>query len=262
MYSVNGVPLDNAEMGWSLRAPSRPLSELARRASSLRVPGRHGVLALPADFDAVPLVFVVETPRAGLEALYALFASDEVLVSVTGDPTRVARVEVLGSDYQGFGDADGLLDVRFTTRLSGAFWRASEVVTSPSTVLGAASVLAAVMPGLSAPVQDAIVRVKGTAAGLRVTDASGAWFSYSPTIPSGSYLRFHSDTGQAWMTTSDSWSGGTDVSGVVDFGGPRGVFEITPAFTDPAVRDGRLTVTTTSRAGATIEIRGKAAYLV
>lgn len=120
-----------------------------------------------------------------------------------------------------------------------------------------------ILSGISAPVQDAVIRVKGAATGIQITDQSGAWVTL-PDVAAGRWVRFEADTGRAFETTTDTWTGGTEVSGAVDFGGPRGVFEITPALTpgDPTSRVGRLTVTTASRSGAVVEVRGKSAHLL
>lgn len=134
-----------------------------------------------------------------------------------------------------------------------------QVDGSTSTVFARSDILS----GLSAPVQDAVIRVKGAATGIQVTDQSGAWVTL-PDVAAGRWVRFEADTGRAFETTTDTWTGGTEVSGAVDFGGPRGVFEITPALTpgDPTTRVGRLTVATASRTGAVIEVRGKSAHLL
>jgi len=117
--------------------------------------------------------------------------------------------------------------------------------------------------GLSAPVQDAVLRMKGPATGIQITDSSGAWVVL-PDTPAGTWTRFEADTGRCFQTTTDTWSGGTEVSGSCDFGGPRGVFEITPVMApgDPGSRSGQLTVATVTRTGAVFEVRGKAAYLL
>ncbi|MGF3056142.1 hypothetical protein [Microbacterium sp. YY-01] len=115
--------------------------------------------------------------------------------------------------------------------------------------------------GLSAPVNDAVLRLRGPAESCLVTDSSGAWVSLPP-VPANQYVRFDAKTGRAWQTTSDTWTGGTEVSGLVDFGGPRGWFEITPVLTSPDDRRGKLTVAGTGVSGATrLEVRGRAAYL-
>lgn len=262
MYSVNGIPLVNSTLGWRLRAPSRPLSEIVKRTTALRVPNMHGIIPVPGTFDAPILPIVVRTPKASREALLALFTQSTLLFSETTVPGRNVEAEFIGAPYESSGPADMFLDIRFMLRLNGVFWRDTTESTTAPVSLSAASVSTSVFAGLSAPVSDAVVRVAGATTLLRVTDAGGSWVTYDPSIPSGSYLRFHSDSGEAFVTSSDVWTGGTDVSGAIDFGGPRGVFEITPAFTDPAVRSGQLTVTTATRSGAQIQVRGKGAYLV
>jgi hypothetical protein len=79
----------------------------------------------------------------------------------------------------------------------------------------------------------------------------------------GSYLRFHSDTGRAYVTTTDAWTGGTEVTGQILNGPGPYLFEATPYFTtDPGARFARLTVTSDALASApAIEIRGKRAYV-
>lgn len=262
MYSINGIALDSPSRDWKLLAPSKPISGIERRIASLPVPGRHGAIAQPATFGSIMVMLVVGTSRAGLEALYALFAQPTIRLSLTSTPAKEAVATLASVDYEGYGPGEELIDARFTLRLDAPFWRDATTTTSAAAAIGSASVVASVMAGMSAPVQDSIIRVKGTT-GLRVTDSGGAWFEYLPAIGTSNYLRFHSDTGRAFITNTDTWTGGTEVSGVVDFvtasGGP---FEIAPYFTDPATRTGRLTVTTTARSAATIEVRGKAAYLL
>jgi hypothetical protein len=206
----------------------------------------------------------VRTPKAHLQTLVALFSGEGTL-SVTADASRSVAFELLSWAHTGYGQAEAFLDVTFLIRLPHVYWRDSAESTSVAAALSSASVaVTGLFPGLSAPVQDVIVRVKGATAGLQVTDTAGSWFAYAPALTGTQYLRFESATGRAFVTTTDTWTGGTEVSGSVDFGGPRGVFEITPrlAPADPSSRDGRLTVATATRSGASIQVRGKGAYLV
>ncbi len=123
-----------------------------------------------------------------------------------------------------------------------------------------------IQPGsqaISAPVGDAIIRVKGPATGIQITDSGGSWLRL-PDVTASQYVRFHMDTLEGFKTTTDTWVGGTDVSDEVDFNGGREIFEITPAMVngDPGQRAGLLNVTTVTRgAGAQIQVRGKAAYI-
>lgn len=264
MYSLDAVPLDNETFGWVVLGESTPLSQHGRGLTSLRLPGRDGVLPLPATFDPVPLSLLVETPREHLETLLALAASASTL-TLTSDSSRTAAVEFVTAPLEGIGDADELVEARLVYRLPGAFWRDTTETTSTAVNLSAASVDVDVFAGLSAPVQDAIVRIKGSCTGLRVTDdGTESWFDYSGALGAGDYLRFDSATSRAWVTTSDTWTGGTEVSGAIDVDGPRGVFELSPVRnpSDPADRTATLVVTTATRSGASIRVRGRGAYLV
>jgi hypothetical protein len=262
MYSVNGIPLDNAGFGWVFRALSRPLSEITRELLSMRRVGRDGVVAgLPASTSPVTLKLVVKTPRLHLESLVALVGSGGVL-TLTGPSPRAAVFEYLSHSLEGYGPAERIVDATFLIRIPGAFWRDRDQSTTPAD-LSAASVSLTCFPGLSAPVQDAAVRVKGAATGIRITDASGAWLALPP-VAAAQYVRFEADSGRAFVTSTDTWTGGTEVSGDVDFGGPRSVFEITPVLSpsDPSARSGSLTIATTTRTGAVAAVRGRAAYVL
>lgn len=262
-YSINTIPLDNPYLGWSFRAPSEPLSKIIRNSQSMSVPGQDGLATLPSSVDAVVFSLMVQTSRANLEALYALFQAPVLSLTVTEFPWKQLTLEYLSCSPEGFGPADEIVDVTFVVRANSVYWRATTQMTSPALALSSASVDVSVFPGISAPISDALVRVRGAANGVRVTDSAGSWFSYADAIPSGSYLVFDCATGFATVVTSDMWSGGTDVTGKIDYsGGPTGL-RITPRFgADPTSRTGLLTVATTARSGAAVEVRGRNAHVV
>ena len=260
MYELNGVALDNAAKGWILQKGTRPYTGTSRAVESLRVPGRDGVVAgLSLDRDPVVVPIRVGMVPASVREFMALVDAAHTLSKASESVSTAVEVVSAEPEYP---YAEPWVEVALILRIPSGVWRSDTETTSSAVSIGSASVGVAVLSGLSVPVQDAIVRVKGSITGLRVTDSSGSWFEYPPNIPSTSYLRFHSDTGEAYVTTSDTWTGGTDVSGVIDFNGPRGRFEITPSFTDPAVRVGGLTVTSSARSGASVQVRGRAAYHV
>lgn len=265
MFSINSVPLDNPVLGWSLMAPSVPLSSLQQRATRSERGGRDGVTVAPSTRGPVSFKFTVRTPYANLGALLALFSEPTLAIREVSDPGRVASGRLLSSTPELHYPRADLYSHSFLVEIVEGCWRGGEVTT----VLTAAAPTSAhhsLFSGLSAPVQDALVRLKGPLEDPQVIDTSGAWFALEGTIPSGEYLRFDSDTGRAWITTTDTWAGGDEVSGIVDFGGPRGVFEITPRFptpVDPTVREGRLTLSQESyNTGAGIQVRGRPAYLL
>ncbi|WP_402843802.1 hypothetical protein [Microbacterium sp. GXS0129] len=262
MYAINNVPLQNATFGWIERAPTEPLSALVRRRRTMQVSGVDGVVpGLGSTMEAVVLRFVVQTPRENLETLNALFGDAGTLTQV-GLANRSVAYETLSSTPLPLNvDGDEIVDMQYMIQLPRAFWRATGTVTSPATPLDASVTVTGLFPGLSAPVTDAIVRVKGESSGVRIVDSGGSWVSM-PALTASQYGRFHLDTGECFITTSNTWTGGTDASGLVDFGGIRGGFEFTPrlASGDPSDREARITVTAVTWPGATIEVRGRSAH--
>lgn len=264
MYSVNGIALDNPDMGWVLRAPSKPLSAFSYDRPNLTATGRDGVLPfIPPSVSPVSVSFVVQTPRAHLEHLLALFEQQGTL-TVTGSQARAIDYETLSSTPVGYGPADSLVDVTFLLRFPEPFWRDFAVSNSPTFSLSTGGADFNLWPGLSAPVGDALVKARGPHSGLSLLDASGAWVNL-PSCSATETVVFDSATGEAGKNTSNTFALITDVSGAVDFGGPRGVFEITPQRRDPdpRIRHAELMASATG-VGATTSLafRGRAAYLL
>lgn len=264
MFSINGIPLDNPAMGWILRAPTKPLSELTVKRASVSLPGRLGVVrGIYSSPEPIVLTFVVRTPLANLEALYSLFARGWRLTR-TVNPTRTALFEFLSASPTGYGNADELVDLTVLLRIPEVYWRDTDTTTSPATAITTASQLVTgLFPGMSGEVVDPVIRLKGAFSGLQVTDSGNSWFSYSGAISATQYLRFDAGSGRAWVTTTDTWSGGTEVSGSIDFSSPG--FRISPHWPvglGSNIRDGRCTVATATRSGMTFEVRGNAAYVL
>lgn len=261
-YSINGVPLTNPSLGWIERAGSVPYAGDEVVVTRIIQSGRDGAVVPPGRSSPTLLTFVINTPPEGLEALNSLFGAQSLTLTRADKPGISAQGYLLSSTPDRVFARNEWIDKTFLVEIPGAAWRDNANVTSTPATVASSVTVNSLLPGLSAPVQDAIIRVSGAATGVQVTDSSGAWFVYPGTIPAGSYLRFHSDTGRAWITTTDAWSGGTEVSGAVDYGGPRDRFEITPLISggNPSSRAGRLTVTASSAIGSTIEVRGKRAY--
>lgn len=258
MYKVGGISLDNPGRGWGVDDRTKTIPELTRALQSVAAQGRDGVISMGPGVVQAPIwPLYVRTTAEGREPLLALVqGSSELSLGSKTLAYTVAGVSVVDDDF-----SSATSVVMFSLRLDGVFWRGG-VATSAAASLSSSSVTAGgLLSGLSAPVQDALVRVKGAVSGLVVTDSAGAWFTYAGSVSTSQWLRFESDSGRAFITTSDTWVGGTDVSGDIDYGGPRGLFEIGPAWSaDPAERAGSLTVATSSRSGASIQVRGRAAF--
>ncbi|WP_114589429.1 hypothetical protein [Microbacterium arborescens] len=266
MFTINGVPLTNGALGWLFRPGSQPFITLEAQVAAVTTVGQRGVTPFQTGVTAALWSCVVFTPDAHREALNALFGQPKLLLSPMAKPSRVAEAQFMTSEVDRVFARGEAADMRYSLMLLDAAWRDRNEVTTPAAGLSAASVQVSCMAadgGLSAPVDDAIIRVKGAVTSLRVTDSGGSWLSF-PSIPANQWLRFHADTGRAFLTATDTWTGGTEVSGEVDYGGPTEQFEITPVFPnplDPSTREGRVTFTTASRTGASAQIRARAAYV-
>lgn len=272
-YSVHAVPLNNSNFGWVFRSPSKPISELSRVRPSVQRQGRDGVVSgFAGALAPVTLPLVVQTPREHLETLIALFSRDGGYLTVTGDSSRRAAFELLSFSYTGYGDAEAVVDATFVIRLPEGVWRDTNLTTSDPVNTGTSGTIVEVMAGLSAPVADALIRVNGpipsnAGVGVTVTDNSGAWFKYPDVINTGISLLFTPATGRAVLQdTAADWDDvNSTVSADVIFGGPRGVFEITPTWngTNPAERIGKLTVTHGPGGSlSSLSVRGRRAFLV
>lgn len=259
MYSIDGVSLEDAEMGWALEASSAPLSAHQVERTSARVPGLPGLLAgvdHPLEALSAPTpVLVVETPRANYDALSALFLSGSSL-SLTDADDRAAAFECLSISPAGITSGDELLNVTAVLRLPGVFWR--DIAVSTVSYPVAASQVSMGLWGGSGLVTDAVIRVRGGINGFRIS--SDYAYIQAPDIPNGSYFRYECATGRAFVTTTNSWTGGTEVSVAAD--GPAGKFGIFPRRSSQTEWEQYIVVSSTARSSAQAEVRGRGAYLV
>lgn len=270
MYAINSIPLTNDAFGWALMAPSEPLSELRVERVDVPLAGRHGsARGVPGRLLPTMLSFIVRTPRANVEPLFALWSEPRLTLTDTQAPGRSAEVELVQLTPRDTGAAEEHVDVAAQVRMPDPVWRdAVPTVYGPAAFAnGQASLeLTGLWPGLSSAVQDAQLLFKGPIQEPVVTDPSGATFRYESIVLANEWLRLDTATRRAFLTPQAAWSGGDERSGWINYGGPREAFEITPRFTDPADRAGRLTV---SRGGSlttvsppTVQVRGRGAYLI
>src|SRR5438309_7903696 len=98
MYSLNGIPLENPDQGWSYR-PGKPLAMIVRRIATIQVNGRSGGRSPRAAHDVVPMMHKVFTHYSGLEPLLALCGQRPLTVSRTSDPTRNVDATLISTSY-------------------------------------------------------------------------------------------------------------------------------------------------------------------
>lgn len=263
-YRINGVALNDRTRGWTLVRESIPVSSLEYTNNTFDISGIDGTIAFPTTRRPVSFTFTIKSALESRPALLALLSSPSIVIT-SDDPARSnysASGYLIGSSVDTYHEALGWAKDSFVIEIPGGCWRSTTTTTSPVVTAVAPSVVFDVFTGISAPVQDAIIRLKGPLTDAQVQDSSGSFFVVEGAIADGSFVRFESASGRAWLTTSDTWVGGTELTGEVDYGGPRGMFEITPNFTNPDTRTGKLTLSQTALGtGAGVSVRGRNSYL-
>lgn len=274
-YSLDGLLLDDAAGRWFLEKETGVRIMPARTSSGAQFPGRDGVPAsLGSNFDpgAVSLSLYVggddhAEMMAAWEFLAGVLGQRHRLMPLVHDygngQRRQALVEILASSEPSLvSHQDALVEV--ACQVPGVFWRslASTDTTVPVTATSATSVLG-FLAGSTGPINDSIIRVRGGSTGLVITDpVSGDSLTVTAPLASTEYLVIDCAKWTARKVTTDTWSGGTDMSQyVVSNRGMGPMFTLNPDFSTGAGRI-RLTVRGTNPSGSpAVTVRAKSSYL-
>lgn len=261
MPSINGISLDDTVRGWTYLEASEWTAATGMARPSLTVPGVDGSVPMTGTQDTPVLPISVGCTFDTLEALKSVFLQPSLDFTREGTPGSAAAQLNSLSEVRVTGGKNPQMELKAVLSFPGVWFRGpvetvTAPVTSPSTAVTA-------FAGISGKVTDSLVRLTDVT-DPKVTDSAGTFVKYTGTVPAGQYLRIDSLTGRAWLTGSDTWSGGSEVDQtLLSFGRGPGFFTITPKFIDPETRTGSLTVTSTARgSGAAIDIKGRSAYLV
>lgn len=250
-YKINGVELNNSALGWTLLRGSVPVSGLEFISPALDVPGVDGTVFLPSTRRPVAFNFLMKSTLENRGRLLAVMSSPKLDITDDKRPGLVATGRLLTSNVEEYHEAKGWSKDLFIIEIVSGCWRGPQITTPPVTVVPANTEFT-VFPGLTAPVQDAVVKIKGPITNPQVVDSNGSFFKLTGTVTAGATLSVELATGRAFI-------GAQEVSGLLDFGGPRGGFEITPSMPDMI---GKLILTASSfNTGATVSITGRPAYL-
>lgn len=266
---LNGIDLDQPARGWALLSDTSLRIQRATRRSPLVVARRHGSVPrgeLPVYEEATAhLAWELSgTSQVGLEAAY-----DELMGVLTLPGLVYEHVvdgRVLSAPAAGVSISEptsfvpgASMDVSAAVALTDPFLRDA----TPS-IFGPVPVGGHVVEGLAgtAPIADAVVRFTGPFAQVSIVDqATGSGLTWTGTASSGQYLYLDAATLVARRSTSASaWeSGGTDVSGGLDYPAP-GPLQLWPVSgeTSPGVLRRQVQVQTS---GGPCAIRGKRAWL-
>lgn len=232
-YAVDGHDMDDPAGRWRLTSATTLPTWGAPRLPSVEVPGRVGVLPLPA-MSTAPSTLVLGLlvtdsglQRNGLDqnlrALGVLLRPVGRLVTVrhspAGGPVREAGARLSGSVQPVLYPASSAATVSVTLELPEGVWRDPVATEMASTDLSRIN-------GGVAPVRDPLVLVTASASPVVVTDrVSGSSMTWSGQLRPGSRLLLDPARYRAAWTTG-TWEGGSDVSS--DLSLSAGGFALTP----------------------------------
>lgn len=260
-FSVNGVALDNPDLGWVVSDNTQPLSALTLGLQSLTFPGRDGAVAgIPAFYAPPTIPIAIFTPRNNVGQLLSLFTQPNSVLTDSRFPDRQIGFEFASSTSTRIAPADAIVELVLSIRLSGVFWRDVVGTQSAQSGLTLTTPYTITAPWLhmTAPVGDAQIQLNGPFTSARVTDSvDGSGFVYTGTIADGKHIMYDM---LALTATTDA---GVDVSGNLDFIGYRFRINPTIATDDAQITAGAVVATVSGGAADTaLLITGKGAYLV
>lgn len=272
-WTVDGVALNTTAR--MLELPEGVDTTAGLRGDNLTVPGRHGRVWRPKRYDEANRVLRMwatgndeATLEANLDALIAMFTVRHRLLDVR-------RTRADGVTRQMFAEAvdvldprillaypyNGYLELNVALRTPGAFWQdvATSDFTSPAGLTLPSTVAVTTLAGGTAPIDDAVIVVRGPIANPTVTDVSGASVTLAGTLANGTDWQVDSS---AWTSKTGAalgfGAGGTDALAATTHTDAR-MLPITPA----GASSPQLTLSGTGGVGAAtaLLVRGRRKFL-
>ena len=249
MYTINGVALSAVLGDAYLTEETMWRPDVSAVRSPVVVPGRHGSIEAGLPVFGEPKLKITVTARPGtgasLEAavgrLTALFAAPALTVTrAHGGVTASTPARLESIAHGGFlWGARSTLTV--TLGLPGVFF-ADDAGVSIHQITSWTGATAGVniphLEGSTAPIGDAIVRIKGPAEDVTVRDdTSGTGIDWEGSLGAGIYLYLSPRLARAWTAATDTvWEpGGTDATSGLSWPAP-GVLQLWPTVSSLSTR--------------------------
>jgi len=270
-WSLSGIDA----VRWRVQGGSLWRPPVTVRRDTLTIPGRHGVVVTgrPPVFEepTVTLELLCEGAQDDLEALANELVGILAMPGLTLGRYSGGLVTSAAAQLVSINPGEFVPDVGafFTVALAipGVFLRAASADSAPVVVTTGTTVTLTTLAGSTAPIADAILRLRGPATAVQVVDVvTGTGLSWAGSaLASGDYLFLNAATLTARRSTdANAWTaGGSDVTGELDYPGPDPL-QAWPRMegANPADRRVKLTVTGTGFAGTTaLAVRAQPAYL-
>lgn len=249
-YTLDGLPLNDPQGRWTLEKGTGLRIIPARTSSGAALPGRDGVLpSLGSTFEpgAVGIRVAVLGDDYGsmlstTEFLSGVIGQRHKLLSLVHDygngQKREALVEVTASttpELVAFRNA--IIDIQCS--VPGSFWRDEATTDSSASITaGTTATTLTGLTGTTAPIGDALIRVKGGFSSAYVEDVvTGDRVTINTAIPASEYVVIDAAAWTARRVTSDTWSGGSNIiTSVVSNRGSGPMIRFEPDFATGAGR--------------------------
>ena len=273
-WSVAGVDLAR----WGIQNSSLWRPGISVRGQTIQSPGRHGVISagLPV-FEEPLLTFNLrhfghyghfdegEIEAASMDLIGTLQSPGLIVSRTSGTLTTTAAGRLVSITPDLF--VAGVVHAyNVIVGLPGVFLRTEPAVSDLGVVTSGVEREASHLAGTTAPVADAILRVRGPLSAAQVADVlTGTGLSWAGSLTGSQYLYLDAGTLTARRSTSASaWlSGGTDVSGQLSYPA-EGPLQAWPRMqgTDPTDRRISLRITGSGFGGTTaVAVRAGGSYL-
>lgn len=270
-WSLSGIDA----VRWRVQGGSLWRPPITVRRDVLTIPGRHGVVVTgrPPVFEepTVTLELLCEGGQTALENLANELVGILAMPGLTLGRYSGGLVTSAAAQLVSISTGEFVPDIGafFTVALAvpGVFLRGALADAAATVVTSGDTVTIATLAGSTAPIADAILRFRGGAASVQITDVvTGTGLSWAgPALASGDFLFIDAATLTARRSTSATeWTtGGDDVTGQLGYPGP-GPLQAWPRMegADPADRRVKVTVTGTGFTATTaLAVRARPAYL-
>lgn len=275
MYTIDGLPPIDPTNGYKLQLGAGVRGMPGRQASMVEIPGMDGVLpdhGAPFMPGSISLRYRIRASThaqfmAIVEKMNGVFGQRRKLLTVEhdyGNGTKRVNyatvTEMIAPEIENFTYCFYSVTLQFPS----PFWRSVSTVDSQAVVATTGTITTALTGYLgTAPITDALIRVKGAFSTLTLTDPiTGDSLVVTQALTATEYIIIDTAAWTAKKVVTDTWSGGTDVSGLVNSNRGQGpMFIMEP---DTLLTGGRyrLTITSTNPASSpSVQVRGKLSYL-
>lgn len=275
MYTIDGLPPIDPTNGYKLQLGAGVRGLPGRRASMVEIPGLDGVLpdyGAPFMPSTISLRYRIRAKThaqfmAIVEKMNGVFGQRRKLLTVEHDyGNGTKRVNYATVSEEIVPEIENFTYCFYSVTLSfpSPFWRSAASVDSQAVVATASSATTTLTGTVgTAPITDALIRVKGAFSTLTLSDpVTGDQIVVGTPLTATEYIIIDTSNWTAKKVTTNTWTGGTDVSSLVNSNRGQGpMFIMEP---DTLLTGGRyrLTISSTNPASSpSVQVRGKLSYL-